>query len=200
MVSYPLPRVRVCVFGLGQAGSALHVPALRRIREVEIVAACDPDPDARARSGQTLLIADVDEALALPYDAAIVATPVSTHYAVAAAALAAGRHVYVEKPMTSSLRDALALAEQARASGLVVQVGYAYRFHPLWQRVRRLVDDGLLTPPFQGRGAFSTARAGVGWAQPLIDVATHHVDLVSWLTGATPVAVDARPDGQLGVR
>ena len=194
------PRVRVCLFGLGRAGSVLHLPALRRIREIEIVAACDPDPEARARAGRTRLIASVDEALGLPYDAAIVATPVSTHQAVAAAALAAGRHVYVEKPMTSSLRDAHALAEQARASGLVVQVGYAYRFHPLWQRVRRLVDDGLLTPPFHARGAFSTARAGAGWAQPLVDVATHHVDLVSWLTGATPVAVDARRDGQLGVR
>jgi predicted dehydrogenase len=140
-----------------------------------------------------------EDALGVPADAVVVATPVESHATIARAALDAGRHVYVEKPMAAGLGEAVALAAAATGAGRILQVGHAYRFHPLWRRVRALVDAGRLVPPFAVTATFDALAAGAGWRHPVVDVGIHHVDLVSWLCGAPPVAARATDDGRLVV-
>jgi predicted dehydrogenase len=184
--------VRFAVLGLGRAGTTLHLPALRRVRGAEVAVVCDPDPGAGAglREPRTR---DWREAIALDVDAVLVATPPDTHAELAAAALAAGRHVYLEKPAATSLPDAARLAALAEEHDRRLQLGYAYRHHPLWRQARRMA----LERPLRAHGRFASShRGGVGWQAPAIDLGGHHVDLLSWLLAATPADVEApAPDG-----
>ncbi len=192
-------RFRVVVLGLGHAGSRLHLPALGRLPGVEVVAACDPDPVRRQAVTGLRTFGDEDEALAVAADAVIVATPPDTHARLALAALDLGRHVYVEKPMATEVDDAQALAALASSSARTVQVGFAYRYHPLWQRLDRLVQRGRLALPFEADTVFD-ADAGTSWEHPLLNVACHHVDLLSALAGVGPREVEARGERDLVAR
>lgn len=181
--------MRITVVGLGLAGRTLHLPALQRLDGVEVVAAADPDPQARAGLGVPAFAA-WREALAVPSDAVVVASPPETHAEIATAALEAGRHLYLEKPVATSLAEGCALAGRVPA-GTVVQVGFAYRFHPLWQHIAALAAAGRLPGPWQVEARFTMARAGTGWNAPVIEVSCHHLDALSWLLGAAPVEIEA---------
>lgn len=184
-------RFRVVQLGLGQAGTALHLPALRRLRDVDVVAACDPSPAARERATGIDVLADAGAALDVDADAVLVATPPATHAALALAAIDRGRHVYIEKPMATSVADATAIADRAREAGVTVQIGFAYRFHPLWQRVAGLRRRGRLELPVTADAVFDD-RPGDGWAHPVLDVGLHHVDLMTVVCGAPPGEVEWR--------
>jgi predicted dehydrogenase len=101
--------------------------------------------------------------------------------------------------MATAVDDAVAIADAAHASSRLVQVGFAYRFHPRWQEVRRMVASGALTPPLCARATFTTA-GGSGWRDPVVDVACHHLDLMAWLLGGPPVEVAARAGGAVVAR
>jgi predicted dehydrogenase len=188
--------VRFAVLGLGRAGTTLHLPALRRVRGAEVAVVCDPDPAAGAglREPRTR---DWREAIALDVDAVLVATPPDTHAELAAAALEAGRHVYLEKPAATSVPEAAGLAVLAHEHDRRLQVGYAYRHHPLWRQARQVP----LERPLRAHGRFaSSGRGGAGWQAPAIDLGGHHVDLLSWLLGAAPAEVEAPTPDRLRVR
>jgi predicted dehydrogenase len=195
-------RLAVALLGLGRAGSTLHLPALRRIGAARVVVAADPDATARerARAAGIEATAGWRRVLAPDVDAVVVATPAATHFELAAAALAAGKHVYVEKPMTTSIASALELAELAERSGKTFQVGFAYRYHPLWRRVHALAASSRAGPLVRAHGQFTTARAGDGWSSPVVDLASHHLDLLSWLTGSPPEEVEARGPTEIRAR
>src|SRR5207244_1713595 len=77
-------------------------------------------------------------------DAVDVVTPADTHFELAHAALLAGKHVFVEKPLATSVRDGRKLVEIADERGLVLQVGHVFRYHPVTRVLLRLVRDGTL--------------------------------------------------------
>jgi predicted dehydrogenase len=191
--------VRFAVLGLGRAGTTLHLPALRRLHAAAVAVVCDPDPSAGlgVREPRT---ADWREAVAADVDAVLVATPPETHAELAGAALEAGRHVYLEKPAATSASAAAELVALAERAGRSLQLGFAYRYHPLWRDARRLVERGNLRPPFQAHGRFAATCDGEGWASPAIDLGCHHVDLLSWLLGAPPVEVEAPAPDRVAVR
>ncbi|MGH2755248.1 MAG: Gfo/Idh/MocA family protein [Actinomycetota bacterium] len=190
-------RLRVAVLGLGPAGRQLHLPSLRRLRRVEVAIACDPDPGARRAVSGIPTSSDPDDALAPDVDAVVVATPPHTHADLARRAVRAGKHVYLEKPMATDLEDALRLLEEVRSSDRVLQMGFAYRHHPLWRRVRRLVQRGRLRPPLHASGRFSSPFPGAGWDAPIVTFSIHHLDLLTWLLGAAPAEIKADRDGTL---
>ena len=190
--------MKVVVLGLGLAGRVLHLPALQRVPGLEVVAAADPDVRTHDGLGCPAFL-DWREALAVPADAAVVATPPCTHAELATAVLERALHLYHEKPVATSVDEAKAVAAAVPA-GTVVQVGFAYRFHPLWRRAAALVAAGRLRRPLHATGRFASPRSGTGWSAPIIDVGCHHVDLLSWLIGAPPVEVEAEPGGHLAVR
>lgn len=195
----PGSGLRVTLLGLGRVGSVVHLPALLRCGAFAEVTAFDPLPERRTRAvalGAGLL-EDAAAAFGPTVDAVVIATSHESHAELATAALRAGKAVYLEKPMATSVRDAAAVASLAASSGRTLQLGFAYRHHPLWRRVAALVRDGRLRPPLQVCAVFSGPTGGDGWDSPVVSLATHHLDLVGWVTGAPLEAVRAEEGGAL---
>jgi predicted dehydrogenase len=138
--------VRVGLVGLGYWGPNLA----RNFDDLGALAAlCDLDADLRARFAERYpharLHADFDEMLAAgDLDAVVVATPVPTHFDLARRALAAGKHVFVEKPPAMRAAEMEELVALASERGLVLMPGHLLLYHPGVQRVKALVDAGEL--------------------------------------------------------
>ncbi|WNV86003.1 Gfo/Idh/MocA family oxidoreductase [Umezawaea sp. Da 62-37] len=139
-------NVRVALIGCGRIAQVAHLPALEKAEGVDLVAVSDPSADvARAvarRYGVPSAYTDQGEVFADPsVEAVIVAAPDRFHHAIAAAALAAGKHVLVEKPLASTLEEAEALADLVDRTGLVLQVGAMKRHDEGVQYARRFVVE-----------------------------------------------------------
>ena len=180
--------LRAGVVGAGVFGG-YHAAQYARRPDVELTAILDPHPE-RAQAlidrfgGQsspnlTALLARVD--------VLSIASPAHTHAAVALAALAAGKHVYVEKPIATTMEDADAIVAQARAGGLVVACGFleraAFRAMNLFD-----VPRAPLRLEAVRRGPPSTRSLDVS---VVIDLMIHDLDLALALSDAPPLAVEA---------
>jgi predicted dehydrogenase len=127
-------------------------------------------------------------------EAVVIATPISTHYALAKAALEAGKHVFVEKPMTSNADNALELVDLAAAADLVLMVGHTFVFSPPVRKVKDIIDSGEL-----GEVRFITSsRVNLGLHQKDVsvvwDLATHDLSILYYWLGesAENVSVTGR--------
>ena len=108
---------------------------------------CDSDPEAlkrvAARYPSVPCTSDYQEVLAdAKVDAVIIATPISTHFSLAKQALLAGKHVFVEKPMTGSTVEAVELAALAKERGLTLMVGHTFVFSPPVRMVKQIIELG----------------------------------------------------------
>jgi myo-inositol 2-dehydrogenase/D-chiro-inositol 1-dehydrogenase len=136
---------------------------------------------------------DLDELLASDVEAVIVASPNDLHARQALRALAAGKHVLVEKPMAITRADARALADAARSSERVVAVGHEMRVFALFARVRSLIDEGRLGEPLHlkldlwrrphraGTGGWKADPARLG--STVLEEPVHYLDLARWYLG-----------------
>jgi myo-inositol 2-dehydrogenase/D-chiro-inositol 1-dehydrogenase len=131
-------KLRMGIAGAGFA-AGLHIANLGRDPRAEIAAIYDLDP---ARRGDWPA-ASYDELLDRS-DAVYITAPNTTHTDLALRALAAGKHVFCEKPMATNLDDARRVLDAARASQCVFQVGHNRRFAPVYKRVKELVTQ---SPP-----------------------------------------------------
>jgi predicted dehydrogenase len=124
--------VRIGVVGLKGIGQA-HLWALHSVEESELVAVCDVDVDAAEKNGadhKSTVFTDADtlfESGAI--DAVVIATPPGTHARLVRSALAAGLHVYCEKPFVPSADEGYELARYAKVSERTLQIGFQFRFH-----------------------------------------------------------------------
>lgn len=210
--------VRIGIVGAGAVVQVAHLPALRKIKGVQVTALCDNDqPKAQAigqRYGIPDAYDDMEEMLARDgVDAVAICTPNHMHEAHIQAALAAGVHVLVEKPLalsTAGVQKVLRAAEKAREkNGQVLMVGMNHRYRPDAQAVRSFVQSGELGEVTSVRGSwhvFKPARAMLGWRRKMelsgggamLDLGLSVIDLGLWLAGTpTPARVSAvleRPD------
>ena len=109
---------------------------------VELVAIADPDSEARRAADSVLGYGSVEEAIAgVGCDAVLVASPPDTHHAVAKAALEAGKHALVEKPLATGLEDAFDLIGAAERAGCVLMVSQNYRFNRPFRALQRAVAE-----------------------------------------------------------
>lgn len=147
-----MTRVRLAMVGAGWWATTVHLPAMVRNPEIELVAVCDPSPDraqaAAARFGVVSSHEDLVELLAPrtgigELDGLVVATPHDTHHRIVAAALTAGVHVLVEKPMTTGADDAWDLVELAQRHRRHLVVGLTYQFAPAARRVQQAVREQI---------------------------------------------------------
>lgn len=136
---------------------------------------------------------------ALPHVEAVdVVTPADSHRSIAEACLAAGRHCFVEKPLTVSVEDGRAVAAAARAAGRVVQVGHIFRFHPVTATLREALAGDCIGGVRYATGRFS------GFKRPRADVgvthtdAIHYFDLFAHLLGREATAVASVQRDYLG--
>lgn len=200
--------VKVAVVGCGRAALALHLPALARIRKVEIAGVADPSPEAleaaRRGFGVERLAADHRELLEdRSIDAVCVTAPVDAHAEIALAALAAGKHVLVEKPLAAALDECDALVDAARGSGRVAAIGFNQRHHRIVERAHEVVSSGALGEPLLLRSSFGTPElvraGGREWRRDpaqggglVLGQAIHHIDLWRFLLDDEVVEVSAR--------
>jgi phthalate 4,5-cis-dihydrodiol dehydrogenase len=138
-------KLRLGIVGLGRA-FMLMLPTLARHPRLELVAACDPRPEARdrfvadfgGRAHQTVEDLCSDPAV----EAVYIASPHQFHVRHVAIAAAAGRHVLVEKPMALTLADARAMIAAADGAGVQLVVGHSHGFDAPYLRTRALIDSG----------------------------------------------------------
>jgi myo-inositol 2-dehydrogenase / D-chiro-inositol 1-dehydrogenase len=190
-----MTEIRVGLIGCGGVGGDVHLRLLRRMPGVTLAAVADLDPNRRlaAERAGVPTTADADALLSRSdIDAVVIAVPPAAHAAVASAALERGRHVYLEKPLAASLADGRAILDAWRQPGRpprVGMVGFNYRFNPLVRKARRLLAGGAIGRPVAVRTVFSIVRrAEPAWRYsaeqgggPLIEIASHHVDLIAYL-------------------
>ncbi len=180
-----LPPLRMAVVGYGYWGPNLARNIAER-PELELAALCERDPQRAAaftaRFPGVPWIDDFDRVLEDPdIDAVVIATPPRTHHPLVRAALRAGKHVMVEKPLATTAADARDLIEVARAGGLVLMPGHTFVYSPPVNKVRDLIRSDQL-----GEVYFVTSsRMNLGKYQPdgvICDLAPHDLSiLLYWL-------------------
>ncbi|MGI8479040.1 MAG: Gfo/Idh/MocA family protein [Gaiellaceae bacterium] len=130
------PRLRIGIVGCGEAAQIMHLPSLRFLSDLfQVTAVCDLSRTVAEQVGREgdvpLRLVDHAETVALDeVDAVLVATPDAHHSEVALAAIAAGKHVLVEKPLCMTLLEADEITTAQKREGVVVQVGYMRRYAP----------------------------------------------------------------------
>jgi UDP-N-acetylglucosamine 3-dehydrogenase len=177
---------RLLLVGCGAFGR-VHAGALRRLG----AAAVAFDADRRAAEASGLPVAENLAAGLAACDAAIVATPVPTHLAVATEVLRAGRDLFLEKPATETAAEAVALAELAERAGRVAQVGLYFRFHPKALALRRMVAAGAFGRLHHVAARFSGLKRARGDSGALLNDAVHFADLLPWIAGEAPARIFA---------
>ncbi len=140
--------VKILILGTGSMAVS-HATAFAATPNCELVAAVETDPARRAAFGEqfgiTELFADLESAIAWDgFDAVANVTPDAVHYPTTMRLLAAGKHVFCEKPLATSYPLALEMAETAEAKGVVNMVNFTYRNSPALQKAREMVMAGAI--------------------------------------------------------
>ncbi|MGE0715056.1 MAG: Gfo/Idh/MocA family oxidoreductase [Alphaproteobacteria bacterium] len=184
-----LPRLAL----LGCGGWGVNIA--RTLAEAGLLSAvCDTDPGAAATVAQRHGVrgfTDPEEVLAADCDGVVVATPAPTHGALARRALAAGKHVLVEKPFALDLADAEATVDLARRKGLVVMAGHLLRYHPAFEAAAAIVRSGGVGRILR----IESRRAGWGKVRSaesaLWSLAPHDVSMILHLLEGRPRLLSA---------
>lgn len=183
--------VRIALVGFGRiARDWLRV--LVELDGFEVAGVVDPDQRARARAG-VRAFASVGELLEAEHpDAAIVATPPSTHAELAIALLGAGCDVFCEKPLALTSRDAERMLATARDARRTLMMASKFRFVPDVDAARRLIADGAIGTPILYRNVFCSfvpmagrwnSDAAIAGGGVVFDNGAHAVDLARCLLG-----------------
>lgn len=142
------PRARIGFIGAGWWATEIQLPYFAAREDVELVGVCRLGAEelalVRERFGFAAATEDYRELVALDLDGVVVASPHVSHYEHARAALEAGRHVLIEKPMTTRAADARELLALAAARGRQIVVPFGWSFTPYAREARRLVRGGAL--------------------------------------------------------
>jgi len=193
-----MDRLKTAVIGYGKVAHT-HAEALASIPESEFVAICGRDAaKARAFAEQYRVrpYTSVDEMVRAGVRAVVVATPHPAHASVTTAALRAGAHAIVEKPLASSLEDCDGMIGAAREGGRTLAMISQRRLYAPTRRVREAINAGKLGRPVLGtvtmlgwrseeyyrsdpwRGSWNGEGGGV-----LVNQAPHQIDLLQWFMG-----------------
>ena len=188
-----MANLRAGLIGLGMMGRH-HGRVLAGLEGVDLVAVADAsgqDPHDVAK-GRPLLTT-VEELIEQKLDYCMVAVPTAFHLDVALALAEAGVHAMIEKPLASDTPGAQKIAEMFAAKGLVGAVGHIERYNPSLQQARARIENGDLGDVYQiitrRQGPFPARIADVGVVK---DLATHDIDLTSWVRQQPFTSVAAR--------
>lgn len=191
-------RIGVGVIGLGGISNAVHLPGLKLCEQAEIVALCDNEPDRLRQVAQqyqvTNTFLEYEQLLQHPgVDAVVVATPTLLHAPIALAAIAAGKHVLVEKQLGMTYAETVRMYEAANAAGVCHMTAFTYRFVPAMRYLKHLVGQGLVGLPRQVRVARlqDFPETNLGWRQhrelagagEVGDMGAHRIDFCQDVIG-----------------
>jgi predicted dehydrogenase len=185
-----MTALRVAVLGAGHWGPNL-IRNFHNHQSSDVAWVVDRDESrlalTRSRYPDIQVTADAARALEDPaVDAVVVATPTTTHYALASAALRAGKHVLVEKPIATRPAEAEELCQLAERGGRVLMVGHVFLFNSAIRRVKEFLDQGKLGQVFY----ISMVRTNLGPIRMDVnaawDLAAHDVAIVNYWLDEVP--------------
>ncbi|MGI8433732.1 MAG: Gfo/Idh/MocA family protein [Nocardioidaceae bacterium] len=195
--------LRVGVLGAGLI-AGVHARTYAATPGARVVAVADPviaKAEQLAAQVGARAVKDLNELLETGVDVVSVCTPPSSHAPLTTQALQAGLHVLGEKPLARSLDEAHLIVEAARRAPGVLMVGHVSRFEPDHQRAKEVVESGELGEVQMMSHSMTTSLPGWsegGWLAnpelsggPLVDLAVHSFDYLSWLSASAPVRVHA---------
>jgi predicted dehydrogenase len=186
---------RIGVIGLGYWGPN-RLRALVDLPSADVRYVCDVDHSRLARFGRAnptvMALTDYREMLADPkLDAVVIATPVYTHFEIATAALEAGKHVFVEKPLASSSDEAERLVQLAAKLGLTLMCGHTFLYSPPVRLIKEILERGELGEIY----FISSSRVNLGLHQRDVsviwDLGPHDFSILSYWLGMLPERIGA---------
>lgn len=194
-VSPGVDALRIGVVGYGYWGPNI-VRNFQALESANVVAVCDKSSSSLTRVRRAYpdmpVTADCKEIVtADDIDAVAIVTPVWTHFELAKLALEHGKHVFVEKPFTSSVSQAEYLIELAERKNLKIMVDHTFLFTGAVRRIRQLIDEGVLGKLYY----YDSTRVNLGLFQHDVnviwDLAPHDLSIMDYIAGAQPEALVA---------
>ncbi|SDM67726.1 Predicted dehydrogenase [Daejeonella rubra] len=205
--------IRIGLIGSGSRGQGL-ASLLSKIQGFELIACCDIIPEnlqggmklaakgARSYTDYKKLLQDKD------IQAVIIATPLYLHYPMAVDAIAAGKHIYMEKTMAYTIPQALDLVKRVERSNLVFQVGHQYRYYSMYLKVKEILSQGWIGKVSHYECQYNRNS---DWRKPVSDpkmerainwrmykeycggvlseLSAHEIDIVNWMEDSHPLKV-----------
>lgn len=193
-----LEKLKVGIIGCGGIANGKHLPSLKKLDQVELVAFCDIEINRAEKAAeeygidQVKVVEDYRELLKdESIDVVHVLTPNSSHAEISIAAMEAGKHVMCEKPMAKTSSEAKKMIEVAKKTGKKLTIGYDNRFRPDSQHLHKIASQGGLGDIYFAKAHAIRRRAVPTWGVfldeekqgggPLIDIGTHALDLTLWM-------------------
>ena len=182
-------NLRAGLIGIGAMGRN-HARVLASLSGVDFVGVSDPAGDVNNVAQGRPIFKSTDELIALGIDYAVVAVPTIYHLEVGAELANAGIHALIEKPISQDMVTSRALANAFSKAGLVGAVGHIERYNPALQEAQRRLEQlgSLYQVVTRRQGSYPSRISDVG---VILDLATHDIDLTSWLTNQQYVSVSA---------
>lgn len=194
--------MKVAVIGAGYWGPNL-IRNFAALDEVDGVIACDRDEGRLAKMRKMFpgieTCVDENDAISNPEVAAVaIATPVSTHFEIARRAIEAGKHCFIEKPMTASVAEGEALIDLAAKKGVTLFVDHTFVYTGAVRKMKEIIESGRLGDIYY----FDSVRINLGLFQHDVnviwDLAPHDLSIMDYLISEKPVAVSATGSCHIG--
>ncbi len=181
--------MKIGVIGAGHIGK-IHIKCIKQIEHFELVGVCDVDESVRkhiAKEFEVPVYSKLDELLDI-CDVVDIVTPTSTHFSIAKKSLLRGKHVFVEKPISTAAIEALQLHELATQNNCKIQVGHVERFNPAFSAA---VRNSKMNPMFiEGHRLAQFNPRGTD-VSVILDLMIHDLDLITTLVKSEVVQVYA---------
>lgn len=193
-----MEKVRIGIIGCGGIANGKHMPSLKQLDDVEMVAFCDIIEERAEKAKEKFGTEDAkvytdykellkDESITVVH----VCTPNREHSFITVDALKAGKNVYCEKPMAKTYAEAKLMCDTAKETGKLLTIGYQNRQNPANLYAKDVADEGALGDIYYAKSLALRRRAVPTWGVflneyeqgggPLIDIATHALDLTLWV-------------------
>ena len=206
--------VRIGMVGCGRATTVLHLPALQFVPGAKVVALADPNPEALHRASLQLAVEQcVSDYRALlenrTIEAIAICAPVEFHVEIALAALDAGKHLFIEKPLSLTLEECDRLIERAAGLPFQIMLGFNTRWHRLTRQARTLFQQGAVGPLEIVRSNLLTnynqdlpdwRKRRISGGGVLLEMAMHHFDLWKYVLDEEVEHTVGREPGRMSRR
>lgn len=190
--------IQIGIHGFGHYISGI----VQKCKNIELVGVYDINKDFLEEASKALKVAPLytlEEALACKCDGVILEVPNSVHAELVKSAAAAGKHIFVEKPITNSIEDAEEIIKFCKDQNVLLQVGHSMRFMGKYHKVKELIDNNAIGRVVLIEANYSSQRAkkhtSDTWRYfretcpggPMLQLGIHAIDTIYYLTGCKPV-------------
>jgi predicted dehydrogenase len=188
--------LRAGLIGLGMMGKN-HARILENLEGVELVGICDSNSNLESFYRNVKVFVDLKDLISQGIDYAVVAVPTTLHFQISKILSDSGIHALIEKPLSYDLESSEAICKLFTENSLIGAVGHIERFNPaVIEAKKRMSQLGrILQVSTIRQGPFSNRISDVGVVK---DLATHDIDLVTWMTGSNYLKVFAHTSNKLG--